>query len=240
VAAAVVALVVPAWNEAANVGAVLSEVPPEAVRHVFVVCGGSTDGTDDIARAHGATVLSPTRRGYGAACWAGVEAARGAGADVVAFLDGDYSDPPGELPRVLAPILAGDAELVLGSRDRIGQASALPLHARLGNETVLAALRVLLGRRLADLPSCKAIRLDAIDRLDMREMTYGWTTELIVKSVRAGLRIQEVPVSYRPRLGGQSKVSGTLQGTLGAAWKLCSCALRYSGWTPPAVEGAAT
>ena len=227
-----VALVVPAWNEAGSIGAVLAEVPPAAVDWVFVVSGDSTDATAEIATARGARALGQPEPGYGAACRAGARAAAAVGARVVVFLDGDGSDPPAALPRVLAPILDGTAELVLGWRDLAAHPRALPLHARLGNRAVLVALGLLLGRRPRDLPSFKAIRIDRLEQLDMREMTYGWTTELIVKSVRAGLRIAEVPVEYRPRLAGRSKVSGTVRGSLGAGWKLCSCAVRYAGWSP--------
>jgi hypothetical protein len=112
------------------------------------------------------------------------------------------------------------------------------LHARLGNRLVLAALRLFLGdHRLHDLPSCKAIRRRDLEALRMQEMTYGWTTELVVKSLRAGLRIAEVPVDYRPRLAGRSKVSGTLRGSAGAAWKLVTCAARYATWAPAAERG---
>jgi glycosyltransferase involved in cell wall biosynthesis len=231
-AAARVALVVPAWNEAPNIGAVLAEVPPEAVEWVFVVPGSSTDATADIARAHGALIVDQARPGYGAACWAGAQAAIAHGATVIAFVDGDYSDPPAELARVLAPLLAHRADLVLGWRDFTAYPGALPFHARMGNAAVLAALRLLLGRRLRDLPSFKAIRSERLAQLRMAEMTYGWTVELIVKAARAGLRIAETPVPYRPRLGGQSKVSGTVRGTLGAAWALCACAVRYARWRP--------
>jgi glycosyltransferase involved in cell wall biosynthesis len=227
-----VALIIPAWNEAGAIGAVLSEVPPELVDWVLVVCGDSTDGTAEIAVAHGARALGQSRPGYGAACRAGAEAARALGARYLVFLDGDYADPPHYLGRVLAPLLAGSADLVLGWRDLSAHPAALPPHARLGNRVVLAALGVLLGRPLRDLPSFKAIRLEALDCLQMGELSYGWTVEMIVKSVRAGLRIAEVPVVYRPRLAGDSKVSGTLHGTLGAAWKLCSCAARYVRWSP--------
>jgi glycosyltransferase involved in cell wall biosynthesis len=229
-----VALISPAYNEAGAIGAVLAEVPPELVDWVLVVSGDSTDATAEIAMAHGARALGQRRPGYGAACRAGVEAARGLGARYLAFLDGDYSDPPAELGRVLAPLRRGEADLVLGWRDLSAHPDALPRHARLGNRLVLTALRPLLGRRLRDLPSFKAIRLDALDRLDPREQTYGWTVELIVKAARGGLRIAEVPVGYRPRLAGDSKVSGTARGTLGAAWKLCSGALRYARWSPVA------
>jgi hypothetical protein len=226
-----VALIVPAWNEAGSIDAVLADVPSDAVDWVFVVAGDSTDGTAEIARAHGAEVIGQDRPGYGAACLAGVRAAATAGAGIVAFLDGDYSDPPAELPRILAPLLSGEADLVLGWRRPAGR-HPLPVHARLGNWLVVNALARLVGRRLHDLPSFKALRLRHLESLQLGEMTYGWTTELVVKAIRAGLAIVEIPVAYRPRLAGRSKVSGTVRGSLGAAWKLISCALRYAGWTP--------
>lgn len=235
-----VALVIPAWNEAETIGAVLDEVPPGVARWIYVVVGASTDATAASAAARGACVLGQERPGYGAACLAGAAAAERAGAEIVVFLDGDYSDPPAELPRVLAPLLQGTADLVLGCRDLDAHPAALPLHARAGNRIVLLALRGLLGQRLRDLPSFKAIRLDALRRLELHEMTYGWTVELVVKAVRAQLRLAEVPVRYRPRLAGRSKVSGTLRGSAGAAWKLISCALHYACWSPskaPAIAG---
>ena len=215
----------------------LSEVPPDVVDCVFVVIGDSTDGTDKIATRLGAAALPQARPGYGAACWSGVLAAEKAGTEIVVFLDGDYADPPAELPRVLAPLLTGQADVVLGPRDLAHHPEAQRLHARFGNWLVLSVLGLLLRRRLRDLPSFKAIRMDCLRQLAMSEMTYGWTTELVVKAVRAGLRIVEVPVAYRPRLAGQSKVSGTVRGTVGAAWKLCTCALRYARWRPAAVSG---
>jgi glycosyltransferase involved in cell wall biosynthesis len=225
---------VPAWNEADTIGAVLAEVPPEWVDWAFVVSGDSTDGTAEVASAHGARALPQARPGYGAACWAGAQAAIEAGAEIIVFLDGDYSDPPAALPRVLAPVLDGNADLALGRRDLGRDRGALPLHARLGNRLVRLAIRALTGRRIGDLASFKAIRADALLRLEMAEMTYGWTTELIVKAIRAGLRIDEVPVPYRRRLAGRSKVSGTVRGSLGAAWKLCTGAVRYAAWRPSA------
>ena len=227
-----VALVIPAWNEAASIGAVLAEIPPGIAEWTFVVSGNSSDGTPEIAVAHGAQALPQKTPGYGAACWAGARAARAAGAEVVVFLDGDYSDPPGELLRVLAPILAGEADLVLGCRR-----AAVPWHARVGNRLVLTLLHVLLGYRLADLPSLKAIKLANLDRLDMQEMTYGWTVEMIYKAVRADLRIAEVAVTYRARLGGRSKVSGTVRGSAGAAWKLITSAVRHARWSPREAAG---
>jgi glycosyltransferase involved in cell wall biosynthesis len=227
-----VALVIPAWNEAECIGAVLGEVPRDVARWAIVVCGHSTDGTHRIAREFGAEVVDDNPLGYGAACWAGARRAAELGADIVAFLDGDYSDPPSALSTVLAPLLEDRADLVLGARELGANRSALPLHARLGNHLVLEAIRFMAGRRLLDLPSFKALRLETLQRLEMCEMTYGWTTEMLVKAVRLELRIVEAPIEYRARLGGRSKVSGTLHGTMGAAWKLTTCAFKYARWSP--------
>jgi glycosyltransferase involved in cell wall biosynthesis len=228
-----VALVIPAWQEAESIGAVLDEVPAGCVDATLVVVGAADDPTLAVARDHGATALVQSRPGYGAACWEGALAALAAGADVVAFLDGDYADPPMALPRVLGPLLRREADLVLGCRAGAG----LPLHARLGNRLVCALMRLLLGARPSgipsDLPSFKAIRAEALIGLDMRERGYGWTVEMLAKAVRAGLRISQTDVAYRSRLGGRSKVSGTVRGSLGAAWRLCLCAIRYARWRPP-------
>jgi glycosyltransferase involved in cell wall biosynthesis len=222
-----VVAIVPVWNEADVIGRVLDEVPRDCVDRVIVVDGGSTDGTREVAQRHGAEVVRQTRRGYGAACADGAQAA---GPGVLVFLDGDYSDPPADIPRVVEPILRGEADLVLGCRDMRNAPDALPLHAQLGNRAVIWMIGALTGRRLADLPSFKAIRSESLGRLDMREMTYGWTTEMIVKSVRSRLRIDEVSVGYRARGGGKSKVSGTVRGTIGAGYKLVTTAIRYAWW----------
>ncbi len=225
-------LVIPAWNEPESIGAVLDEVPPGCLTEVIVVVSSPDDPTLPVARAHGATTLVQTLPGYGAACWTGAQSAMAAGAEAIVFLDGDYSDPPAALPRVLEPILAGSADLVLGCRDLRRNPHALPLHARLGNELVRQLLRLAVGRWFGDLPSFKAIRADALSRMDMQEMTYAWTVELLLKAARAQLRIEETEVAYRPRLAGRSKVSGSLRGSLGAAWKLLGCVVAYASWRP--------
>ncbi|MCC7106511.1 MAG: glycosyltransferase family 2 protein [Chloroflexi bacterium] len=219
-----VAVIVPVWNEEAIVGAVLAEVPTEYRDHVFVVDGGSEDQTRERAAAAGATVIVQRQRGYGAACWEGCQAATPA--EILVFLDGDYSDPPAEIPRLVGPIAEGRADLVLGCRRFTP--GALPLHARLGNRFVLGIIRLLAGRAPRDLPSFKAVRADRLAGLAMRERTYGWTTEMIVKAIRAGLRIEQVDVEYRQRGGGSSKVSGTVRGTIGASQKLITTAIRYA------------
>jgi hypothetical protein len=136
------------------------------------------------------------------------------------------------LTRVLESLRSGRADLVLGCRDLERHPEALPAHARLGNQLVLGLIGLVTRRAFGDLPSCKAIRADGLRRLEMREMTYGWTVEMLVKSARLGLRIQEVWIEYRPRLGGRSKVAGSLRGSLGAATKLIACALTYATWRP--------
>lgn len=230
-----VAVVIPAWNEVAAIGPVLDEMPAELRANVFVVVGGEHDSTADIARTHGAHVLVPSRRGYGAACWAGVQAARAAGATVVAFLDGDYADPPSALPHLLEPLRSGTADLVLGCRDLSSHPRALPAHARLGNAAVLALIQLLTGACLRDLPSCKAISLNAWQRLEMQEMSYGWTVEMLVKAARAQLRIAQIRIPYRPRLGGRSKVAGDARASVSAAAALLGCTLSYARWQPRCV-----
>lgn len=222
------ALVIPAWNEPDAIGPVLSEIPPECVSAVFVVVRSADDPTAVLASAHGARVLVQHQPGYGAACWTGAEAALADGADIIAFLDGDYADPPTELGRLLRPLLDDRADLVLGCRDLSRHPDALPAHAIFGNWMVLTLVRALVGRRFGDLPSFKAIRADAFRTLNMREMTYGWTVEMLVKAHRAGLRIAELQVLYRPRLGGRSKVGGSLTGSIKAAARLLRCAVAYS------------
>jgi glycosyltransferase involved in cell wall biosynthesis len=223
-----VALVIPAWNEAEAIGAVLDEVPADAVDEVLVVIGSDSDPTGRVAAGRGARVLVQAMSGYGAACWTGAAWALEHDAKVIAFVDGDYADPPAALPRILAPIQDGRADLVLGCRDLRRYPRALPLHARVGNALVCGLMRVLLRTKYRDLPSCKAIRAGALRQLGMREMTYGWTVEMLAKAARAPLRIEQVEVEYRPRRGGRSKVGGDLRGSLLAAYKLLGCAVTYA------------
>ena len=223
-----VTLVIPAWNEAEAIGAVLDEVPRGLVDDVLVVVGSHADPTGAVAAAHGARVLVQAGPGYGAACWTGAEEALRQKASIVAFLDGDYADPPAALPRLLEPLQDNRADLVLGCRDLRRFPNALPVHARWGNALVCGLMRLLLQTNYADLPSCKAIRATSLRQLAMREMTYGWTVEMLAKAARAHLRIEQIDVEYRPRRGGRSKVGGDLRGSLLAAYKLLGCALTYA------------
>jgi glycosyltransferase involved in cell wall biosynthesis len=226
-----IAVVIPALNEAGNIRPLVTEVLASMPVEVIVVDNGSTDATAEGARAAGAQVVYEPRRGYGYACAAGVAAAQDV--DVLVFMDGDYSFLPCEMPSLLAPLLAGEADLVLGSRWLGHIASgAMPFQQRFGNWLVARLMNLLYGLAITDLGPYRAIRRSLLMSLDMREMTFGWPTEMTVKAVRQGARLVEVPVSYHSRQAGRSKVSGTLRGTLKAAWHILRVTLRYA-WTKP-------
>jgi glycosyltransferase involved in cell wall biosynthesis len=219
-----VSLVIPALDEERSLPLVLAALPPGVLHEVVVVDNGSTDGTARVARELGARVVHEPRRGYGSACLAGLAALDAP--DVVAFLDADYSDHPEELPLVLGPVLDGTADLVIGSRTtgRSERGALLP-QARVGNRLATALIRAFWGVHFTDLGPFRAIRADALDRLDMRDVDFGWTVEMQVKAARLGLRCREVPVSYRARIG-RSKITGTLRGTIRASYRILATILR--------------
>ena len=173
----------------------------------------------------GARVISEERRGYGRACLTGIAVA--SAPDVVVFLDGDYSDRPAELPLLLAPIAEGRADITLGSRLAGPRTpGALPWHSAFGNRLAAFLISLRFGQRITDLGPFRAVRADVLGALALEEDTYGWAVEMILKGAVQGLRIVEVPVSYHPRIG-KSKISGTVTGTLGAAWFILSRIVRY-------------
>ncbi|HSZ61765.1 MAG TPA: glycosyltransferase family 2 protein [Terriglobales bacterium] len=222
-----VSVVIPTHNEAQSIGLVLADLQSVAdmVTEVLVVDSNSTDGTPEIAAKMGARVLHEPRRGYGRACLTGL--ANATTPDVIVFLDGDYSDRPAELPLLLAPILEGRADITIGSR--LGKRSnrgALPWHQAFGNRLAAAMIRLLYGLKISDLGPFRAGRADILHQLDLQETTYGWAVEIILKGALGKFRIVEVPVSYYPRIG-KSKISGTLKGTVGAAWFILSLIVRY-------------
>jgi glycosyltransferase involved in cell wall biosynthesis len=215
-----VSVIIPTRNEAESIGRVLSDLPSDLVTEVLVVDSNSTDGTPEIAARMGARVISETRRGYGRACLTGLEAV--SEPDVVVFLDGDYSDRPAELPLLLAPIAEGRADITIGSRLAGPRTpGALPWHALFGNWVAAKMIKNLYGVRISDLGPFRAARAEALRSLTLEETTYGWAVELILKGALRRFRIVEVPVSYYPRIG-QSKISGTVKGTIGAAWFILS------------------
>ncbi len=220
-----VSVIIPTHNEAESIGRVLADLPAALVTEVLVVDSNSSDGTPEIATKMGARILHEPRRGYGRACLTGL--ANAISPDVVVFLDGDYSDRPTELPLLLNPIIDGHADITLGSR--LGKHSthgAMAWHAAFGNRLAAALIRFLYGINISDLGPFRAARADVLRRLDLQENTYGWAVEMILKGALRGFRIVEVPVSYHPRIG-KSKISGTVSGTLGAAWFIFSLIVRY-------------
>jgi glycosyltransferase involved in cell wall biosynthesis len=215
------AVVIPAHNEEASLPLVLAAIPRDLVAEIIVVDNASTDRTAAAARAGGATVVHEERRGYGSACLRGI-AALPAAAECVVFLDADFSDHPEEMASLLEPIAAGRADLVIGSR-MLGrrEPGALLPQAYFGNKLACFLIRLLWGHRYTDLGPFRAVRADALRRLQMRDTTFGWTVEMQVRALQEGLRVEEVPVSYRRRVG-VSKITGTVSGTVRAGVKILS------------------
>jgi glycosyltransferase involved in cell wall biosynthesis len=229
--APVVDVIIPARDEAACIGAVLAEIPRALVRHVVVADNGSRDGTGERALAAGARVVREESPGYGAACLAALASLPDDG-DAVAFLVADGSDDATELPRLLEPLREG-ADLVIGSRFRgTIEPGAMPRFQRVGNLVATTGLTLRFGHRVTDMGPFRVIRRDALRALAMRDRTWGWTLEMQVKAARMGLRVVEVPVSWRNRRGGEPKIGGTVRGSLAASRVILS-------WLRGAVLGPA-
>jgi glycosyltransferase involved in cell wall biosynthesis len=220
-------VIIPALDEEASLPVVLAELPWSRLHQVIVVDNGSQDRTAEVAAAGGAVVVHEPRRGYGSACMAGVQAA--AEAEILVFLDGDGSFDATEIARLVTPIEAGEAGLVLGSRlSGEREPGAMPLHGVVGNWLVARMIGQLARLSLTDLGPFRAITRRALVQLGMEELTYGWPSEMIVKAAQRGIPIREIPVRYRRRHGGESKVSGTWRGTLGATYRIVRVTYKYA------------
>lgn len=217
---ATIDVVIPALDEEKSLPMVLEEIPEPWVRRVVVVDNGSEDRTPQVAREGGADVVREPQKGYGSACLTGLSVLREDPPDIVVFMDADYSDYPAQLPRVVQPIIESDAELVIGSR-AIGarESAALLPQARFGNLLACTLLELLYDYRYTDLGPFRAIDWTALEALGMADPDFGWTVEMQVKAAKQGLRVVEVPVSYRRRVG-VSKVTGTVKGTVLAGYKI--------------------
>jgi glycosyltransferase involved in cell wall biosynthesis len=225
-----VAIVIPALNEEAAIHQLLAELPQDFAQWVIVVDNGSTDATATVAQKSGAIVTTEPMRGYGRACLKGFKTACSLGAEIVIFMDGDGSDDPTDLHMMLRPISEGRADFVIGSRvSELAERGAVPAQAHLGNWLVSRLIRLLYGVRLHDIGSFRVIRRSLLESIDMREMTFGWPVEMLVKAARAHYRILELPIHYRHRSHGHSKVASTISGSIKAAYYMLSTTFRYAG-----------
>lgn len=207
-------IIIPAHNEEQSVGLVIQAVPKENVSYILVINNGSTDGTRAAAEKAGAIVLDEPVMGYGRACLMGMEYIRQHPVDIVVFLDGDYSDYPGEMTQLTAPIIIGEADFVLGSRVMGNrEQGSLPVQSRIGSVIAGNLIQWFWGFRYTDLGPFRAIRTDALFALEMEDRWFGWTVEMQIRALKKGLRVREIPVSYRKRIG-KSKVTGTIKGSI--------------------------
>jgi glycosyltransferase involved in cell wall biosynthesis len=217
----VVDVLIPAWNEEGSLPLVIKDIPKDWVRNIVVCDNGSTDRTAEVSREGGAIVVTQNERGYGNACLAGISYLKSLPSseqpEIVVFLDGDYSDYPDELPLVVGPIIHDKMDLVIGSR-RLGnmEPGAMTFPQRFGNWLAPALIRLFFGYKFSDLGPFRAIRWDKLLALEMADQNFGWTVEMQVRAANQKLACTEVPVRYRKRAQGKSKVSGTVKGAFKA------------------------
>lgn len=224
----IVDLVIPAYNEQDNIPALMQAIGPlveqQSLRYVVVADNHSTDNTAQLAEQNGAIVVFEPARGYGSACLAGLAwiAQREHQPDMVAFLDADLSDDPGQIPRLCKPIAEDAADLVIGCRVKLAEPGALNLPQKVGNYIACWFISWLIGQRYTDLGPMRVIRYDALLGLAMQDRTWGWTVEMQYKAASSKLRIEEIDVPYRCRHAGKSKISGSVIGSMRAAYKITS------------------
>lgn len=208
------AVIIPVFNEEQSIGKVIDEIPKQLVDEIIVVNNNSSDRTVKVAEKAGAKILSETFQGYGACCLKGIEYLKEKPVDIIIFLDGDYSDFPGEMENLLTPIINNDMDLVIGSRV-LGkrEKGALPVQSRVGSIIAGILIKLFWNIKYTDLGPFRAIKFDKLISLDMKDKWFGWTVEMQIKAAKKKLKILEVPVSYRKRIG-QSKITGTIKGSV--------------------------
>ena len=220
-----ISIIIPAYNEESSIGLVLDALPQEKLHEIIVVDNGSTDSTARVAQEHGARVVKETRKGYGSACLKGIDELDAP--DIVVFIDGDFSDFPEEIVFLVRPIETGEKDFVLGSRMILPKSqSALLPQARYGNRLAVFLIKLFFKHEFTDLGPFRAIRYSSLMSIGMKDMDFGWTVEMQIKAVRNGLRIREVPVNYRKRVG-ISKITGTVSGTFRAGTKIIYTIFKY-------------
>ena len=220
-----ISIIIPAYNEESSIGLVLDALPQEKIHEIIVVDNGSTDATARVAQEHGARVVKEPRKGYGSACLKGIDQLDDP--DIVVFIDGDFSDFPEEIVLLIGPIETGEKDFVLGSRMIFpkSQLALLP-QARYGNRLAIHLIKLFFKYEFTDLGPFRAIRYSSLMSLGMQDRDFGWTVEMQIKALRNGLRIHEVPVNYRKRVG-ISKITGTLSGTIRAGTKIIYTIFKY-------------
>ena len=220
-----ISIIIPAYNEESSIGLVLDALPQEKLHEIIVVDNGSTDATARVAQEHGARVVKEPRKGYGSACLKGIDELDAP--DIVVFIDGDFSDFPEEIVLLISPIETGEKDFVLGSRMILpkSQLALLP-QARYGNRLAVFLIKLFFKHEFTDLGPFRAIRYSSLMSIGMKDMDFGWTVEMQIKAVRNGLRIREVPVNYRKRIG-ISKITGTVLGTFRAGTKIIYTIFKY-------------
>lgn len=213
-----IAVIIPAYNEEKSIGKVIKDIPKDLVNEIVVVNNNSTDTTAGVAAAEGATVLFEEYRGYGAACLKGIAYLKEKDCDVIVFIDGDYSDYPGEMSQLIKPIINDDVDMVIGSRT-LGnrEKGALPIQSRLGSIIAGFLINLFWGVKYTDLGPFRAIKKDKLLALNMTDIWYGWTVEMQIKAAKKSYSFTEVPVSYRKRIG-KSKITGTVKGSVMAGF----------------------
>lgn len=225
----IIDVIIPVYNEAESIGLVISDIPKNIVRNIIVCNNGSTDQTAHNATSAGATVIVVPQKGYGNACLGGMTYISNLSQkpDIVVFLDGDYSDFPQEMPDLIRSIVSDHTDLVIGSR-ALGhrEKGSMTPQQLFGNWLATRLISAFFNYKFTDLGPFRAIRYDALLRLQMNDKTYGWTVEMQVKAARHGLKCTEIPVSYRKRIG-ESKVSGTIKGTILAGYKILWTIFKY-------------
>lgn len=224
-----IAVIIPAYNEENAVGKVVVALPKELLKTIVVVNNNSNDQTAVVAQEAGAIVLNEPQQGYGFACLKGIEYLKNLAQqpDIVVFIDADYSDHPEELPKLVAPILERDVAMVIGSR-ALGakERGSMTPQQVFGNWLATKLIKWLYGVTFTDLGPFRAIQYKSLLALNMQDQTYGWTVEMQVKAAKQGMKVEEVPVSYRVRVG-QSKISGTIKGTILAGYKIITTIFKY-------------
>jgi len=216
----IIDVIIPARNEHENITALLDAMPREHLRRIVVVDNGSTDNTADLALQAGATVVIEPRPGYGFACLAGIAELATNPPDIVVFIDADLADDPQLLPSISEPIACGTADMVIGSRCKLAQPGSLTATQRFGNWLACFLIRLCTAHQYHDLGPMRAIGWDSLEKLAMADTTWGWTVEMQYKAAVFGLRTQDIHVPYRPRRAGQSKISGTIMGSVKAGYKI--------------------